>query len=113
MSCTCDSEDLQPFGQCICGAVTIGQKLSPLLAEIEYTLWENEAVSIKKPDYTEEGFRAAIKIFMSVMMDKMYDLQVKEKIAFEDQVKMSEKLGRSVRKMVKTYTDIDTFELYK
>ena len=91
----------------------IGEKISPILAEIEDTLWEFEANAGIKPSYTEEGFRAAIKIFMSVMMDKIWELQEDEKISMEDRMKMVEKCGQDVRNIVKTYTDIDTHDLYK
>jgi hypothetical protein len=38
------------------------------LHEIEEALWEFEANVGDKPNYTEEGFRGGIKIFMSVMV---------------------------------------------
>ena len=45
----------------------IGIKLSPILKEIEYTLWEFEANnSNQRPQYTDEALRSALKIFMSV-----------------------------------------------
>ena len=93
--------------------MTIGEKLSPVLVEIEDTLWEFEYNVGSKPSYTREGFRAAIKIFMSVMMDKIWELQEGEKIEMEDRIKMVEKLGQDVRRLVKTYVDIDTPDLYK
>lgn len=87
--------------------------MSPILIEIEETLWEFEAHQGIKPEYTIEGFRAATKIFMSVLMDKIWELQVDEKISMDDRIKMVEKAGQDVRKLIKTYTDIDTYELYK
>ena len=92
--------------------LTIGQKISPILNEIESALWEFEAYDGSKPDYTIEGFRGGIKIFMSVLMDKIWELQVDEKITMEDRIKMVEKAGNDVRKLVKIYTDIDTHDLY-
>lgn len=91
----------------------MGQKLSPVLAEIESTLWEHEFNVSSKPDYTEEGFRAGIKIFMSVMMDKVWELQQDEKIEMDDRARMVEELGNEVKNLVKAHTNIDTFELYK
>jgi len=90
----------------------IGEKISPILVEIEETLWEYEAYSGLKPCYTPEGFRAAIKIFMSALMDCMWDLQEKESIPIEDRGKMATKAGNEVRKIVKTYTNIDTRKMY-
>jgi len=91
----------------------IGKKLSPVLAEIEDTLWEFEAHSGLKPEFTEEGFRAAIKIFMAALTDKMWELQAAEKIDLKDRVNMALKAGSDLKQLVKTYTNIDTHELYK
>jgi hypothetical protein len=91
----------------------IGKQISPILSEIEDTLWEFEANIGAQPQYTIEGFRAGIKIFMSVLMDKMWNLQENETLTMEDRIKMVEKVGQDVRKLVKTYTDIDTHDLYK
>jgi hypothetical protein len=91
----------------------IGQKLSPVLVEIEDTLWEFEYHNASKPNYSIDGFRAATKIFMSVMMDKIWELQSNEKMDMDDRIKMVETVGRELRDFVKKYTDIDTVELYK
>jgi hypothetical protein len=50
---------------------------------------------------------------MSVLLDKMYDLQVKEDMPFEEKVKMANELGEQLRTLIKTFTDIDTHNLYK
>lgn len=92
---------------------TIGEKLSPVLNEIEQTLWEYEAWGGGQPHYTDEGFRAAVKIFMSVLMDKMYILQEKEGFVIDDMEVMATSLGSQVRSLVKTYCDIDTHDLYR
>jgi hypothetical protein len=91
----------------------IGVKLSPILVEIEDTLWEFEANIGSKPEYTTEGFRAATKIFMSALMDKMYSMQEEDGLSMDDRGKMAETVGNELRNMVKTYTGIDTVELYK
>ena len=90
----------------------IGQKISPILDEIEKTLWEFEANRGAKPNYTDKGFRAGVKIFMSVIMDKIWELQNKENIPMEDRLKMVDKCGKDVRRLVKTYTNIDTHKIY-
>ncbi len=90
----------------------IGKEISPILVEIENALWEFEADNGQKPEYTTEAFRATIKIFISVLMDKTWELQQDEKITIEDRMKMVEKLGKDVRALVKTYTNIDTLNLY-
>lgn len=90
----------------------IGHDISLILEEIEDTLWKFDLTG-QKPDYTKDGFRAAIKIFMSVLMDKIWELQQDEKIDMEDRINMVQKAGEDVRQLVKTYTDIDTHDLYK
>ena len=91
----------------------VGEKLSPLLEEIEDTLLEFEVRVGEKPNYTREGFRAAIKIFMSVVLDKMWELQNWDGMPQSDRENMATVCGNELRKFVKTYTDIDTFDLYK
>lgn len=91
----------------------IGKKLSPILVEIEDTLWEFECYSGRKPEYTEEAFRASIKIFMSALMDKMWEVQNFDEMSMEDRGNMATKAGESVRELVKTYTGLDTHKLYE
>lgn len=91
----------------------IGKKLSPILVEIEDTIWEFEANVQEPPMFTDDGFRASIKIFMAALMDKMYALQREEKIELEDGGNMAFKAGQDLRNLVKTYTGIDTYDLYK
>lgn len=93
--------------------MTIGQKLSPVLVEIEDTLWEFEANRGIKPGFTNEGFRAAIKIMMATLMDKMWELTSDENIDLETRAKMAEKAGNDFRQFIKTYTNFDTHEMYK
>jgi hypothetical protein len=91
----------------------IGRAISPLLERIEDTLWLHEHQEGVPPGYTMDGFRAIVKIFMSAMMDKMYELQVKEDLDLEDKKAMAESCGEDLRKLVHTYTGIDTLEMYK
>lgn len=91
----------------------IGKSISTKLAEIEDTLIDFELNEGQVPNFTDEGFRAAIKIFMSVIMEKIWVLQEHEIIDFEDRVNMATSAGNEMRKFVKTYTNIDTHDLYK
>ena len=91
----------------------IGEKLSPVLEEIETTIWEFDANVGLKPGYTDGGFRAGIKIFMSVFMDKIWELQQNEGMAKQDCLNMAQKAGEDLRNLIKTYTDIDCHNLYK
>jgi hypothetical protein len=90
----------------------IGEKISPILEEIEGAIIDFDYYVKLKPNYSIEGFRAATKIFMSALMDKMYDLQEKENIPVESRLEMANKAGEDLRKLINTYTGIDTYKLY-
>lgn len=90
----------------------IGKKLSPVLEEIEATLWEFEANDGVKPNYSFEGFRASVKIFMSAILDKFFEKQQTEGVSQEDTLNAVEKLGQDVRELVFKATGIDTHQLY-
>jgi hypothetical protein len=91
----------------------IGKKLSPVLSEIESALMEFEINVAKPPEYTDEGFRASVRIFLSAMLDKMWKLQEDEGIDINTRADMAEKLGSEIRNIVRVYTNIDTHDLYK
>lgn len=91
----------------------IGNRLSPILEEIESTIIEFDANYGMKPQYGKGGFRAATKIFISAMMDQLWELQDNEKMPIEDRTNMAEQLGKDLRKLIKTYTDIDCQDFYK
>jgi len=91
----------------------IGKKIQPILKEIEDTLWEFEAHSGEKPNFPEESLASATKIFMSVMMDKLYELNIKEEMDLETSSAMAEKCGEDIRKIIKVYTGKDSHDFYK
>lgn len=90
--------------------MTLGEKLSPILVEIQDTLLENYET---KPNFTMDGFRASVYIFQATLVDKMYNLQTNENIPTDIKMDMALKLGESLRELIKTYCDIDTHELYE
>ena len=61
-----------------------------------------------KPNYSNRDFMNAVIIFQTALMDKMYDLQVKENISSDDRLKMAESCGLSLRELIHTYTGLDT-----
>ena len=92
---------------------SIGEKLSPILEEIEGALLEYDEQGLGQPLYPKAGFRAACEIFMSVVVDKMWDLQADIGMSMEDRVIMADEAGDDIRKLIKKYTGIDTHKLYK
>lgn len=92
--------------------MSIGKRISPVLIEIEMALWEYEAHVSERPGFTDDGFRSALKIFMSALLDKMWSLQKNEAIPMDVRCDMAQKAGEQMRQLVKTYTDIDPHTLY-
>ena len=92
---------------------SIGEKLSPILEEIEGTLFEFEAEELGQPLYTEGGFRAAVKIFMSVVMDSLWNMQEFADMPLDERLDMAEEAGLDIKKLIMKYTGIDTHTLYK
>jgi hypothetical protein len=90
----------------------IGEKISPILAEIEYLILEHEALVGEKPCYIDYALRSASRIFSSVLLDKMFELQKLEKIPLNIAEDMAIQAGKEIRQIVKKYTNIDTHELF-
>ena len=89
----------------------IGKQLDKILVEIENVIIESE-IHGDKPNYTENGFRAIIKLFMSASLDKMFDLQMSEKIPKENAEQMAFEFGDKLHKLIKIYTGFDTKKMY-
>jgi hypothetical protein len=64
-----------------------------------------------KPNYSNRDFMNATIIFQTALMDKMYDNQEHDGMSFEDRMKMSESCGLALRKLIHTYTGLDTHKL--
>lgn len=92
---------------------TIGEWFAPMLEQMEDTLWSYELYAPSTPPkYSNDSLRAIVKLFMSAMMDRIWELQENEEMDFEDRLAMVNKCGQEVRSLVKVYTNIDTHKLY-
>lgn len=80
----------------------------PILEEIAKGLLE---VAEIKPNYTDNALLNATLIFQSVFMDKVYDCMRGDGISQEDQLKMVQSAGEELRRVIHTYTGLDTREL--
>ena len=87
--------------------MTLGEKLSPILNEIEDTLLENE----NKPNFTREGFISATFIFTSAMMDKMWERQEELNLPIEERSEQATELGKILKELINSYTGIDTHKI--
>lgn len=92
----------------------IGKNLSEDLVIIEDIIWDSEHKNFNEQfKFTEEGFRASLKIFMANMLDKTYDYQQKNKMSPKEGFDQASEIGKILRELVKKYTNIDTLTLYK
>ena len=64
-----------------------------------------------KPNYSKRDFMNATIIFQTALMDKMYDNQEYDGMSIEDRMKMAESCGLSLRKLIHTYTGLDTHKI--
>ena len=60
-----------------------------------------------KPNYSNRDFMNAVIIFQTALMDKMYDKQNSDKMNIDDRLKMAERCGLDLRKLIHTYTGLD------
>jgi hypothetical protein len=61
-----------------------------------------------KPNYTNREFMNCLIIFQTALMDKMYDNQEYDKMSIEDRSNMTTQCGLDLRKLIHTYTGLDT-----
>lgn len=64
-----------------------------------------------KPNYSNRDFMNTLIIFQTALMDKMFDNQDFDKMKMEDRMKMAESCGNELRKLIHTYTGLDTHKL--
>ena len=65
----------------------------------------------EKPNYSNRDFLNTVLIFQTALMDKMYDNQVADEMDIEDRLKMAESCGLELRKLIHTYTGLDTHKI--
>jgi hypothetical protein len=64
-----------------------------------------------KPNYSNRDFINATIIFQTALMDKMYDNQDYDGMSIENRMKMAESCGLALRKLIHTYTGLDTYKI--
>jgi hypothetical protein len=67
--------------------------------------------NVEKPNFTNRHFMNTIIIFQNALMDKMYDNQNYDGMDIEDRLKMVETCGNELRKLIHTYTGLDTHKI--
>lgn len=91
----------------------IGKQLSPILLELEAAIIEFDCYANTKPCYSKDSLRAAGKILLSVIMDKMWEMQEEDNMNQKYRMEMAQKCGEDLRKLFKTYCDVDSYDFYK
>lgn len=64
-----------------------------------------------KPNYSNRDFINALIIFQTALMDKMFNIQNFDGMPLEDRMKMAESCGKELRKLIHTYTGLDTHKV--
>ena len=65
----------------------------------------------KKPNFSNDAFIDAVLIFQTLFTDKIFDCMQEDESSLEDQIKMIQSAGTELRKLIHTYTGLDTFKL--
>lgn len=91
----------------------IGKELESTLLKIESTINEFDHVVGLPPEYSDDAFRACLKIAMSAIMDKLWVMVQSDGISQEEAGLMAENCGNDFRYFIKIYTNIDTINLYE
>ena len=66
-----------------------------------------------KPNYSNRDFMNATIIFQTALMDKMFDNQDYDNMSIKDRMNMAESCGNELRKLIHTYTGLDTHDVDK
>lgn len=93
--------------------MNLAEKLEPIFIELENTLLDSAVAKSGPLNFSDDSVRAIIYIFSTMMIDRMWNLSEDEKLELKDRSNLAESLGSELRKFIKTYTNIDTYELYK
>ena len=64
-----------------------------------------------KPNYSNRDFMNTVIIFQTALMDKMYDVQNFDRMPINERMKMAESCGIELRKLIHTYTGLDTHKV--
>ena len=76
-----------------------------------FILDKNSQKSVPHKNYSNRDFMNALIIFQELLMHKVYEIQNYDKMDCEDRVKMTEQCGKDLRKLIHTYTNLDTHKI--
>lgn len=91
-----------------------GEQITPVLNEISDALWEIDSREFQFPyGYGDSALNSAVKIMMSVGMDRMWANFEKDETSEKDRLRLVEEFGSSFRDMIKTHLGVDMHEEIK
>lgn len=94
------------------GEPAFGEKLAPILKEIETAIWNHNAnFEGERPLYPDEAMRAAACIFSDVLLDRMYEEQERNNIPQEQRGLQAQNAGAVIYQTIYKFTGLDTREL--
>ena len=82
----------------------------PILKEVASGMLETSEF---KQNFSNDALTDAMLIFQNVFMDKMYEVQEYDKMELRYRLEMAEAFGKEFRKLIHTFTGLDTFNLIK
>jgi hypothetical protein len=65
----------------------------------------------EKPNYSNRDFMNTLIIFQTALMDKMYNNQDYDNMNLENRSNMAVQCGFDLRKLIHTYTGLDTHKI--
>ena len=80
----------------------------PILKELALGLLETAEI---KQNYSNNALLDVTLIFQTVFMDKIADCNESDNFDFETRCKIAESAGNELRKLIHTYTGLDTHKL--
>lgn len=91
-----------------------GERIQPILQELNDALWEREANCPNTPhDFPEKSLLAASKIFTAVLWDFLHKKQEANGTCMDDNLDEVKEAGTAIRNLVFKYTGKDTHQLMK
>lgn len=86
----------------------IGQRISPILKEMNDTLWEYEAHHPGvRMGWSDQDLNYATKIFMCVLMDRMFEYNEGD----GERLRLADEAGKTMRSLIRHWTTLDTAKL--
>ncbi len=79
--------------------------------ELEALAMEILKTGETRQNLSNRDFMNCVIVFQFGIMNKMFDLQEQEDMDFDNRSEMVNNCGAEIRKLVKTYTDVDTHNI--